>query len=144
MLAKGKEEDEEEIGDEGYIPVLPRTSRSACAPKDIRRARGDGVGSDADGGGSSPVSSLPTLEERLPSLAARVVNEGCVGDVPDRPSVVIDKRRRWLDCALAAAVAIGLGNGGLAAGGYADVGLTAPPLERNISEKEPAVSDGRR
>lgn len=142
MPATGRDE-EDEVGDEGYIPVLPRTSRSACAPKDMRRARGDGVGSDADGG-SSPASSLLALDERLPPpVAARGPNDVCVGDVPDRPSVVIDKRR-WLDCALAAAVAMGLGNGGLAAGGYADGGLPAPPVDRNISEKEPAVNDGRR
>jgi hypothetical protein len=65
-----------------------------------------------------------------------------LGD-PDRPRVVMDSRRRWLDCALAATVVIGLGNGGLAACVPA-FAPELPDLEKSSVREEPGAKDARR
>lgn len=134
-----------------YLPLIPmpvpaapvRTSRRARAPKLIRRARGV-VGAVTDN--PSPSSSMtlssiavplvPALET-LPRLEASAVKgEVWVGEVPDRPSVEMDTRRRL--CTLAAAVAIGLGKAAVPA-----VALVGERLNRPV-KVWPGVKEPRR
>ena len=102
------------------FPVL--TSRSARAPKLMRRAKDDGDVGEALGS-ASPSSMAFSLTEvdgelLLPKLLCRFLifanDEGWVGE-PDSPREAIEVRRRCWAWALAAAVAIGPG--------YADVPL---------------------
>ncbi|KAI9814088.1 MAG: hypothetical protein M1832_005976 [Thelocarpon impressellum] len=100
------------------LPLLPfpaRTSRRARAPKLMRRAKGV-VGTEADVGAAPSPSSMtfsstaggpePALDMLSRREAAEPGPKGevWVGEVPERPSVVMDMRRRlW---ALAAADAM--------------------------------------
>jgi hypothetical protein len=85
---------------EGVLPVPgllpPLTPRRACAPKDIRRAKGV-VGALRPGPSSSSMAfssndSEPAVE-MLPRRALNGNGDVCVGE-PDKPSVEIDMRRR--------------------------------------------------
>ena len=102
------------------FPVL--TSRSARAPKLMRRAKDDGVVGEALGS-ASPSSIAFSLTEvdgelLLPKLLCLFLmlakDDGWVGE-PDSPREAMEVRRRCWAWALAAAVAIGPG--------YADVPL---------------------
>ena len=95
------------------FPLPVRTSRSALAPKLIRRANGvAGVEGGAEPSPSSMTFSSkvgePEREPVLDMLSRRVTpepnGEVWVGDEPERPRVVMDIRRRF--CAFAAAVAM--------------------------------------
>lgn len=98
------------------MPV-PARSRSALAPKLMRRASGDVVVGDVDAASPSSMTLSSTLVDPVPALEMlpRRDAPGGKGDVwggelPDRPRVEMDMRRRvW---ALAAAVAMGLGKAG--------------------------------
>ena len=96
------------------VPGPPLTSRSAFAPKLIRRAKGV-VGellagaspssmalSSAPGDAEAVLEQLSWRPRRLPK------GEVWVGE-PERPRVEMDMRRRWWAWALAAAAAMGPG-----------------------------------
>ena len=98
------------------VPGLPPPTlalRRACAPKDMRRVKGV-VGLLRPEASSSSIafSSMESelAVETLPRRAVAVKPKGdtWLGEVPDRPSVEIDMRRRW---SLAAAFVMGPGNG---------------------------------
>lgn len=102
---------------EGYLPfpvLPPRTSRNACAPKETLRANGElGVAlgrpfSLSSMTASSGLAGLDPMElDTLPCRKFLPPNgEVWVGE-PESPSVVMDSRRPWCDCALATALAIG-------------------------------------
>lgn len=77
------------------------------------------------------MESEPAVET-LPRRPPNVNGVDWVGDVPDKPSVEIDMRRRW---SCAAAVVIGPGNGAV---GAPDVLLDRPKMLLNVWEvKEP-------
>jgi len=84
----------------------------------------------------------PELDMLLGRIIRLPNGDVWLGD-PDRPKVVMDSRRRWVDCALAATVVIGLGNGGL----VACVPAFAPELldfEKSSVREEPGAKDARR
>jgi hypothetical protein len=121
------------------VPGLPPpfTVRRACAPNDIRRAKGvvgalrPGPGPSSSSIAFSSMESEPAVET-LPRRPPNVKGVDWVGDVPDKPSVEIDMRRRW---SCAAAVVIGPGNGAV---GAPDVLLDRPKMLLNVWEvKEP-------
>lgn len=119
------------------VPGLPPplTVRRACAPNDMRRAKGV-VGALRPGPSSSSIAfssmeSEPAVET-LPRRPPNANGVDWVGDVPDKPSVEIDMRRRW---SCAAAVVIGPGKGAV---GVPDVLLDRPKMLLNVWEvKEP-------
>jgi hypothetical protein len=81
----------------------------------MRRAKGV-VGTLREGPSSSSIAfssmkSEPAVET-LPRRPPNVNGVDCVGEVPDRPIVAIDMRRRW---SCAAAVVMGPGNGAVGA-----------------------------
>jgi hypothetical protein len=88
----------------GLVP--PRMPRMACAaPKLMRRVKGV-VGAVRTSSSSTAFSSI---ESELVDRLARLMNEAeALGDVPDRPSVVMDSLRR---CSFIAAVESGPGKG---------------------------------
>lgn len=111
-----RDSDQENPSAEVRDPVAPgeppvRLSRSARAPKDIRRAKGV-VGSIVGASPSSITDSSDCPEENEPDIGEYPKGEVWVGETPARPIVLIDIRRRV--CALAAAVAMEPGNGGVA------------------------------
>jgi hypothetical protein len=113
------------------VPGLPPplTVRRACAPNDIRRVKGV-VGALRPGPSSSSIAfssieSEPAVET-LPRRPPNVNGADCVGDVPDKPSVERDMRRRW---SCAAAVVIGPGKGAV---GAPDVLLERPKMLLNV------------
>jgi len=115
------------------VPGLPPplTVRRACAPNDIRRAKGV-VGALRPGPSSSSMAfssmeSEPAVET-LPRRPPNVNGVDWVGDVPDKPSVEIDMRRRW---SCAAAVVMGPGKGAI---GAPDVLLDRPKMLLNVWE----------
>jgi hypothetical protein len=55
----------------------------------------------------SLIESEPAVET-LPRRAPKGKGEDCVGEVPDRPRVEIDMRRRW-SCAVPVVIALGKG-----------------------------------
>lgn len=73
--------------------------RIACAPKDMRRAKG--VLGVLRAGPSSSSMALSSMEsepavETLPRLALKGNGEvWLLGEAPERPSVEMDMRRRW-------------------------------------------------
>lgn len=89
-----------------------RTSRSTRAPMLMRRAKGEagavtGPSPSSMTLSSRPAEPVPALEMLSRLEAAEPKGDVWVGDVPDRPRVEMDMRRRvW---ALAAALAIGPG-----------------------------------
>jgi len=96
-----------------FAPGLPpvRTLRRACAPNETRRVKGV-VGWLRPGPSSSSIAfssmeSEPAVET-LPRRAPKGNGVVWVGEVPDKPSVEMDMRRRW---SCAAALVIGPGNG---------------------------------
>lgn len=98
-----------------FAPGLPPVvrARRACAPNDIRRAKGV-VGTLRAGPSSSSIA-LSSIEsersvETLPRRGPNVKGVVCVGDEPDKPSVEIDIRRRW-SCAAAVVIGPVEGNG---------------------------------
>ena len=114
-LLDGEKGEEDALPAEVRGPVAPgeppvRLSRRARAPKDIRRAKGV-VGSIVGASPSSMTDSSDCPEENEPDLGEYPKGEVWVGETPERPIVLIDIRRRV--CALAAAVAIEPGNGGV-------------------------------
>lgn len=89
----------------GYLPLLmlpARASRSACAPKETLRAQGElGVAPGEELSGSSATASSVGAEPRELDMLPRRKDwfpkaEVWVGE-PDRPRVVMD-RRRWFAC----------------------------------------------
>jgi hypothetical protein len=111
----------------GLLP--PLTVRRACAPNDIRRVKGV-VGALRPGPSSSSIAfsskeSEPAVET-LPRRPPNVNGDDCVGDVPDKPSVEIDMRRRW---SCAAAVVMGPGKGAV---GAPEVLLERPKMLLNV------------
>ena len=99
------------------MPGLPEplADRKACPPNDMRRANGV-VGLLRAGPSSSSIAfsskeSEPAVET-LPRRPPKVKGVDWVGDVPDKPRVEIDMRRRW---SCAAAVVIGPGKGAVGA-----------------------------
>jgi hypothetical protein len=99
------------------VPGLPEplADRKACPPNDMRRANGV-VGLLRAGPSSSSIAfsskeSEPAVET-LPRRPPNVKGVDWVGDVPDKPRVEIDMRRRW---SCAAAVVIGPGKGAVGA-----------------------------
>jgi len=95
------------------VPGLtpPLAERRACAPNDMRRANGV-VGLLRAGPSSSSMAfsskeSEPAVDT-LPRRPPKVKGVDWVGEVPDKPRVEIDMRRRW---SCAAAVVIGPGKG---------------------------------
>jgi len=99
------------------VPGLPEplADRKACPPNDMRRANGV-VGLLRAGPSSSSIAfsskeSEPAVET-LPRRPPKVKGVDWVGDVPDKPRVEIDMRRRW---SCAAAVVIGPGKGAVGA-----------------------------
>lgn len=129
------------------LPMLPpRASRSACAPKETRREKGEGGVSF--GGLFSLSSSIaassrfaelePTELDMLAGRRNRLLTNGedRVGD-PERPSVFRDSLRCFLDWAFAAAVAMELGSDGGAAAWLAD-------LEKRSVKESPWDKETRR
>ncbi len=134
-------------------PAAPvRASRSALAPKLMRRASGE----TGEFAGASPSSTAlsSNMAELVPALetlsrreaAAAVKGDVCVGEHPDRPSVEMDTRR--LLCALAAAAVMGPGKADVPATGLAGVRakmlVKAWPGENDarLSRAWPVVPDG--
>jgi hypothetical protein len=82
--------------DDPGLPLPVRTVLSACAPNDIRRAKG-ALGLLLLGPSSSSIAlSSIDSEPAVDTLDRRLGNgngDGCEGDVPDRPRVEIDMRR---------------------------------------------------
>lgn len=101
--------------DEPGLPLFV-LARRAWAPTDMRRVKdafeGRRAGPAEPAGPSSSSIALSSSEsersETLPRRPPKEKGVACVGDVPDKPSVEIDKRRRW---SWAAAVEIGPGKG---------------------------------
>ncbi len=103
----------------------PLADRRACAPNEMRRTKGV-VGLLRAGPSSSSIAfsskeSEPAVD-MLPRRPPKVKGVDWVGDVPDKPRVEIDMRRRW---SWAAAVVIGPGKGAV---GAPDVLLDRPKM----------------
>ena len=91
------------------LPLLCLTSRMARAPKLSRRAKGV-AGLLLAAGVASSSKGLSSTEPELTLERLSVRGRGWKGELwlgePDRPSVVMERRRRW---ALTAAVVMGPG-----------------------------------
>lgn len=69
----------------------------AAVPKLIRRTKGVFGAVLAEAGTSSSSIAFSSMESELVDMLPRRILKvgGLVGDVPERPMVVTDKRRRW-------------------------------------------------
>lgn len=108
MTSRGFCEEEGDLPEVPGLPPLPCRFQSACAPILILRVNGV-VGTLRDGPSSSSIA-LSSIEsdpavEMLALLPAGKNDVDCVGEVPERPSVVVDNLLPPLE------VLIGVGKG---------------------------------
>lgn len=82
----------------------------------------------------------PAELERLSRLMVRLLNGDDCGGEPDKPRVVMEVRRRWFDCALAATEVIGLGNVAVAAWLPPEL----PDFAKSSESEAPGEKDARR
>ena len=100
--------------DPGLLPPGPRRLRMACAaPKLMRRLKGvlGAVREEEDGSSSSTAFSSMKSELLVEMLPRRAFDWAeLVGEVPARPNVEMERRRRW---SFMAAVVMGPGKAGV-------------------------------